>query len=153
VSRFVGVVSLTSTRMTLKTDHVFSRFPARITMYRYNFAEKFWQLHQGIVRAARQAENPGNFLLDVALQPEDHEHEMIPEDPRVQEIMEKMEFFVHLEFFTRLSHNTFWAVLSRPAPVSYQEGETIAGEDLRGEAIYFIEQGGCYVIVDHDDQE
>ncbi len=153
VSRFVGVVSLTWTRMLLKTDHVFSRFLAMVTIYRYNFAEKFWQLHQGIVLSSRQADNPGNFLLEVSLQPESHEHELILEDPRVQEIMEKMDFFVQLDFFTRLSHNTFWAVLSRLAPVSYHEGETIADQDVRGEAIYFIEKGGCYVIVDRDDQE
>ena len=152
-SRFVGVVSITSTRMTLKTDHVFSLFPAPVTIYRYNFAEKFWQLHQGTILSSRQAENPGNFLLDVALQPESHDQEMILDDPRVQEIMEKMDFFVQLEFFTRLSHNTFWAVLSRLAPVSFHEGETIVDKGVRGEAIYFIEQGGCYIIVDRENQE
>ncbi|MEA3546408.1 MAG: protein kinase [Thermodesulfobacteriota bacterium] len=153
VSRFVGVVSITLTSMTLKTDQTLSQFPLPVTIYRYNFAEKFWQLHQGIILSCRQAENPGNFLLDVTLQPENHEQEMILHDPRVQEIMEKMDFFVQLEFFTRLSHNTFWAVLSRLAPVSFHEGETIVGHGVRGEAIYFIEQGGCYIIVDREGQE
>ena len=153
VSRFVGVVSLTSTSMTLKTDHVLSQFPTPVTIYRYNFAEKFWQLHQGTILSSRQAENPGNFLLNVTLQPETLELEMMLDDSRIMEIMEKMDFFVELDFFTRLSHNTFWAVLSRLAPVSFHEGETIIDKGVRGEAIYFIEQGGCYVIVDREDQE
>jgi CRP-like cAMP-binding protein len=153
ISRFVGVVSMTLTTMRLKTDHALSRFPIPVTIYRYNFVEKFWTLHQGVMRSCRQADNPGNFLLDVALHPESHEHELILDNPRIQEIMEKMDFFVGLEFFTRLSHSTFWAVLSRLAPVSFREGETIIDGDVRGEAIYFIEQGGCYVIVDREGQE
>lgn len=153
VSRFVGVVSITSSSMTLKTDHALSQFPAPVTIYRYNFAEKFWQLHQGVIVSCRQAENPGNFLLNVTLQSENNEEEMLLEDSRILEIMEKMEFFVQLDFFTRLSHNTFWAVLSRLAPVSFHEGETIVDQGVRGEAIYFIEEGGCYVIVDKEAQE
>ncbi len=153
VSRFVGVVSLTSTSMILKTDHALSQFPTPITIYRYNFAEKFWQLHQGIILSSRQAENPGNFLLNVTLQSDSHEAEMILDNLRIQEIMEKMNFFVQLDFFTRLSHNTFWAVLNRLAPVTFHEGETIVDHGVRGEAIYFIEQGGCYIIVDKEGHE
>ncbi len=153
MSRFVGVVGMTSTRMTLKTDHALSLFPARVTIYRYNFAEKFWQMHQGVILSSRQAENPGNFLLDVALQPESDEHEIILHDSRIQAIMEKMEFFIWLKFFTLLPRSTFWAVLNRLTPVTFHEGEIIIEQGVRGEAIYFIEEGGCYVIVDRENQE
>ena len=153
VSRFVGVVSMTLTSMTLKTDHTLSRFPAPVTIYRYNFSEKFWQLQQGIILSCRQAENPGNFLLDVTLQPDNPEDELLLDDSRILRIMESMDYFVALKFFTLLSRGTYWAVLNRLAPVSFHEGETVVDKGVRGEAIYFIEQGGCYIIVDKDDQE
>lgn len=153
VSRFVGVISMTLTSMTLKTDHALAQFPAQITIYRYNFAEKFWQLHQGTIISSRRAENPGNFLLDITLHPDRPENEILLEDSRVQRIMESMEFFVALTFFTLLPHGTFWAVLNRLTPIAFHEGETIFDQGVRGEAIYFIELGGCYIIVDNEDQQ
>ena len=153
VSRFVGVVGITSTSMVLKTDHTLSLFPAPVTIHRYNFAEKLWQQQQGIIHSCRQAENPGNFLLNVSLQPDNQHKEIVLEDPRIQQIMEKIDFFVHLKFFTLLPRSTFWAVLNRLTPVSFHEGEIIINQGHRGEAIYFIEQGGCYIIVDRADQE
>lgn len=153
VSRFVGIVSMTLMSMTLKTDHALSQFPVHVTIYRYNFAEKFWQLHQGIIISCRQAKNPGNFLLNVTLQPDNHENEMLLDNSRILRIMESMEYFLALEFFSLLSRSTYWAVLNRLAPVSFHEGEIIVDQGVRGEAIYFIEQGGCYIIEDKAGQE
>ena len=153
VSRFVGVVDITSTSMILKTDHALSLFPVPVTIYSYNFVDKLWQPQQGTILSCRKAENPGNFLLNVSLQPDKQHKELVLDDPRIQEIMEKMDFFEQLKFFTILPRSTFWAVLNRLVPVSFHEGETIISQELREEAIYFIEQGGCYVIVDKADQD
>lgn len=153
VSRFTGVVNTTPTHMTLKTDYALSLLPTPVTIHCYHFEQKSWHPQQGTILSCKQAANPGNFLLDVALQADTPHKEIVLEDPRIQEIMEKMEFFIQLKFFTLLPHSTFWAVLNRLAPVSFQEGETIIKEGLRREALYFIEQGGCYVIVDEADQE
>jgi serine/threonine protein kinase len=44
-------------------------------------------------------------------------------------------------------------VLNRLAPVSFKEGDKIITQGVRGEAIYFIEQGGCYIIANKKDEQ
>ncbi|RUM92727.1 MAG: hypothetical protein DSZ23_00580 [Thermodesulfatator sp.] len=151
VGRFVGIDRLSLTEIVLKTDHAMSKLPAETTIHIYDFIEKKWEMVQGFIVSCKQSENPGNFILHVNLHPFDTMQEMVLEDSRILQIMGKMEFFMSLKFFELLPSNTIWAVLSRITSVSYHEGDKIMTQGVRGDGIYFIEQGGCYIIVDRDD--
>ncbi|HHD56122.1 MAG TPA: cyclic nucleotide-binding domain-containing protein, partial [Desulfobulbaceae bacterium] len=153
VGHFVGIDDFDSPQISIKTDYIVARYPRDITIHGYNFNTNSWKIYQGRIIDCVQADNPGNFLLSVDIESRDHDRELFLEDSRILWIMERMEFFMGLQFFTLLPHSTIWAVLNRLDPVSFQEGDKIITQGIRGEAIYFIEQGGCYIIAEQNDEQ
>jgi serine/threonine protein kinase len=150
VGCFAGVEEITPEGLNLKTDQAFTDLPEETTIHCYDFEKKIWKLHQGTIISCRQS-GPGNFILQVEFHEPDFEKEMFLEDSRILGIMERMDFFMSLKFFQLLPHNTIWAVFNRLAPVCFREGDKIMTQGVKGDALYFIEQGGCYVTIEKDD--
>ena len=150
IGRIVGIDSMTSTGMVLKTDYSLSKMPTETTIHIYDFDNKRWDVQEGVITSCKQSDNPGNFILQVKLHSMDLSKEMFLDDSRILQIMEQMDFFMSLKFFQLMPHNTIWAVLSHLAPVTFHEGDKIMSQGVRGDGVYFIERGGCYIIVDND---
>ncbi len=150
VGCFAGIEEMTPKGVTLRTDQAFTELPVETTIHCYDFDNKRWEMYQGTITSCRQS-GPGNFLVEVEFHLPDFEKEMFLEDSRILGIMERMEFFMSLKFFQLLPHNTIWSVFNRLAPVCFREGDKIMTQGMKSDAVYFIEQGGCYVTIEKDD--
>ncbi len=150
IGRVVGIDSMTSSEMVLKTDYSLSKLPTETTIHIYDFENKRWDMQEGVIISCQQSDNPGNFILQVNIHPLELDKEMFLTDARILQIMEQMDFFMSLKFFQLLPHNTIWAVLSHLAPVTFHEGDKIMTQGVKGDGVYFIESGGCYIIVEKD---
>ncbi len=148
INRFVDIVEESSEKMVLKIDQVIAGLPAMATVNIYDFEKNIWSPVSGQAVSCVAADNPGNFLIDMTLDGRMPPPAIEPSDPRIQAIIQHMDFLLNLKFISLLPRNTLWAVLNRLQYEEFKEGEKIITQGKRGDAVYFIQKGGCYVIVD-----
>ncbi len=153
IDRFVQIVEEDDQRMLLKIDEALPGLPTPATISIYNFDSNTWNPVNGVVNSCTVADNPGNFMVEAEINRETPAALITPSDPRIVSIVQHMQFLLGLKFMSLLPRNTLWAVLNRLQYVEFKEGEKIIEQGVRGDAVYFIQKGGCYVIVDKPDTE